>query len=392
MIDKKVTEHCTGCFACQNACGLQAIQFKFNSEGFFYPVVDYGKCVECGKCVSACPALHPIPTESYEQPRVHAAWHVDDQIRVASTSGGVFTALAEAVLRDGGYVVGAYYDKNFYIRHGIIHNTEYIQQLRQSKYAQSWVGNVFKEVKALLLKKELVLFCGTPCQSAGLQRYLGREYDNLICCDFICRGVISPKVYEKFLRDMQPDRDTAPTKVHFKNKDFGWNHFSTKLTFEDGSSYHKDRNQDYYMRGYLKYNLYLRPSCHKCQYKELPRVSDLSLGDFWGIGNYDASLDNEHGTSVILVNSQKGRQLIERARERLVLHERCIDEVLAGNSCLLNSATPGKYRPYFFKNMHKYRFSTLIEMIDKKDARIPVRIRILGLLSGVKRKLMGLFK
>lgn len=388
MIDKKLNEHCTGCFACQNACGLGAIQFKSNSEGFFYPVVDYGKCVECGKCVNICPALHPVSTKAYDQPQVHAAWHVDDQIRVASTSGGVFTALAEAVLRDGGYVVGAYYDQDFTIRHGIIHDADDIQRLRQSKYAQSWVGDVFKEVKALLAKKELVLFCGTPCQSAGLQHYLGRDYDNLICCDFICRGVISPKVYEKFLRDMRPDQDTAPAKVHFKNKDFGWNRFSTKLTFEDGSIYHKDRNQDYYMRGYLKHNLYLRQSCHQCRYKELPRISDLSLGDFWGIGNYDKTLDNEHGTSVILVNSQKGRQLIERAKERLVICERSIDEVLAGNSCLLNSAAPGKYRAYFFKNMDKYPFSTLIERIDRMNAKVPLKVKVRGYLSVLKRKII----
>lgn len=389
MIDKKVTEHCTGCFACQSACNLDAIAFVYDREGFFRPAVDYNKCVQCGKCVTTCPALHPVNTAAYSNPQVFASWNIDDEIRIASTSGGVFSALAEAILENGGHVVGAYYDEDFRIRHGIIHNVEDIPKLRQSKYAQSWIGDVFKEIKTLLKQKEFVLFCGTPCQSAGLQKYLGRAYENLVCCDFICRGVISPKVYEKFLRDMQPDEDTSLTKVHFKNKDFGWNRFSTKLTFNNGSTYHKDRNEDYYMRGYLKYNLYLRPSCHHCQYKSIPRVSDISLGDFWGIGNYDASLDNEHGTSVILVNSEKGRQLLDMAKSKLVLYQRTLPEVLEGNYCLLNAAAPGKYRAYFFKNIDRYRFSTLIEQIDKLDTKIPFRVKALGLLSSIKRKIFG---
>lgn len=388
MIDKKVTTHCTGCFACQNACALDAIQLVSDHEGFFYPSVDDTKCVQCSKCVNICPALNHIESDAYGDPQVFASWNVDEEIRIASTSGGVFSALAQTILEGGGHVVGAYYDEDFRIRHGIIHNVEDIQKLRQSKYAQSWVGDVFKEVKSLLKQKETVLFCGTPCQSAGLQKYLGKAYDHLICCDFICRGVVSPKVYEKFLRDMRPDQDVRPTKVHFKNKDFGWNRFSTKLTFEDGSTYHKDRNDDYYMRGYLRHNLYLRPSCHECQYKSIPRVSDISLGDFWGIGNYDATLDNEHGTSVILVNSPKGRRLMDMARERLALHERNLSEVLAGNSCLLNAAAPGKYREYFFENFDKYDFVTLIEKIDKKDSGVPLRIKIRGLLGAFKRKIM----
>lgn len=388
MVSREIVPNCTGCAACQNACGVDAITLVADHEGFVYPHVDRDKCVNCGKCAKSCPSLHSEPKAGYVQPEVYAAWNRDTEVRVLSTSGGVFSALAQAVIARGGYVAGAFYNEDFRICHGVISSMDQIPRLRQSKYAQSWVGDTYKTVKKLLQNEKTVLFCGTPCQSAGLQQFLGKEYENLYCCDFICRGVISPKVYEKFLQDMSLDQNTQLQKVHFKNKDFGWNRFSTKLTFQNGDIYHKDRNEDYYMRGYLRYNLYLRPSCHHCQYKTLPRISDMSLGDFWGIGNFDPTLDNDKGTSVVLVNSEKGRSLLAMAQDSLELHKRCIEEVAAGNSCLLNVARPGKYRDLFFKKMDSFRFDELIRMIDKKVHKIPLSSKIRQRLGLLKRRVL----
>lgn len=388
MVSRDTVPNCTGCAACANACHLSAIEMIADNEGFFYPSVDNAKCVKCGKCRKSCPSVRDMDTSRFFQPDVYAAWNTDEQIRILSTSGGVFTALAEAIIEQGGHVAGAFYDEDFRICHGVVNSQEELPRLRQSKYAQSWVGNTFQEVSRLLKSGETVLFCGSPCQSAGLQQFLGKDYENLYCCDFICRGVISPKVYAKFLKDMQPDSSIAVDRVHFKNKDFGWNRFSTKLTFQDGSTYHKDRNEDYYMRGYLRHNLYIRPSCHQCQYKSLPRISDISLGDFWGIGNYDQTLDNEKGTSVILVNSEKGKALLALAQKSLVLHQRTLDEVKAGNSCLLQVAQPGKFRSFFFKKMDRYSFDKLILMIDKKSKAVPLRVVILRKLGILKRHLL----
>lgn len=385
MVSRETVTNCTGCSACQNACGLGAIELIADKEGFAYPHVDNEKCVRCGKCIKSCPSLQRTQKSQYFKPEVYAAWNVDSEIRVLSTSGGVFTALAEAVISRGGYVAGAFYDDGFRICHGVISSMDEIPRLRQSKYAQSWMGSTFTTVRELLKGGKTVLFCGTPCQSAGLQQFLSKEYENLYCCDFICRGVISPKVYSKFLQDMQPTETVKLDTVHFKNKDYGWNRFSTKLVFCDGSVYQKDRNEDYYMRGYLRHNLYMRPSCHHCQYKTLPRISDISLGDFWGIGNYDRSLDNEKGTSVILVNSRKGQALLALAQNRLALHSRSIEEVIAGNSCLLNVAQPGKYRKFFFDKMDRYPFDKLMLLIDKKSKRIPARVLVRENLGRMKR-------
>jgi coenzyme F420-reducing hydrogenase beta subunit len=389
VVSREKVPNCTGCAACQNACGLGAIELIADREGFVYPHLDQDKCIGCGKCAKSCPLLNGSFQSDYFQPDVYAAWNRDDEIRVLSTSGGVFSALAKAVINQGGYVAGAFYDEGFHICHGVISNMDEIPRLRQSKYAQSWIGDTYKTVRELLKSGKMVMFCGTPCQSAGLQQFLGKKYEKLYCCDFICRGVVSPKVYENFLQDMKPDQNVQLTTVHFKNKDFGWNRFSTKLTFEDGSTYHKDRGEDYYMRGYLQHNLYLRPSCHQCKYKTLPRVSDISLGDFWGISNYDPTLDNEKGTSVILVNSTKGRSLLALAQGLLVVHQRSIEEVLAGNSCLLHVAAPGKYREYFFKKMDTCPFDELILTIDKKSQKVPFPMRIRQKLGKIKRRLLN---
>lgn len=389
MIDKAANCNCTGCSACVCVCPVDAVTLTPDSKGFLYPKVNEEKCITCGKCLAVCPSLVPAKNTGYRQPKVYAAWNTDASIRLESTSGGVFSALAEAVLLRGGYVVGAEYDGEFEIRHSVIHMSEDIGKLRQSKYAQSKLNLIFREVKELLTRGELVLFCGTPCQSAGLQKFLVKEYKNLFCVDFICRGVISPKVYRKFLTDMHPQPDAELTRVHFKNKDYGWNRFSTKLTFGDGSSYQKDRNEDYYMRGYLRHNLYLRDCCYQCDYKTLPRNSDISLGDFWGIGNFDPRLDNEQGTSVVLVNSEKGVQLLSWAQNHLELTERTLEEVLSGNACVLNSAEMGEYRDFFFEKMEKMSFAKLIECIDRKSMKLNVKEQLLQKLSRIKQRIVS---
>ena len=388
MIDHVPNCNCTGCFACANICPVDAIKFLPNSKGFLVPNVDVKKCIRCKKCLTVCPSLAPLEASCYREPVVYAAWNKNEAIRVDSTSGGVFSALAEEIISRGGYVVGAEYDSEFCVRHTIIRDLQDIQKQRQSKYTQSELGFIFREIKNFLDASSLVLFCGTPCQSAGLQKYLKKDYSTLFCCDFICRGVISPEVYKKFLTDVCPSKNTLQ-KVHFKNKDFGWNRFSTKLIFKDGQTYQKDRNEDYYMRGYLRHNLYLRDCCYRCDYKSLPRVSDISLGDFWGIGNYDSTLDNEQGTSVVLINSDKGNTLFQWANHRLVNTERTIEEVLAGNSCLLNSAVLGEYRDFFFENMDKIPFPKLIEKIDDKSLKINTKDKILRQLYQIKQRIKG---
>lgn len=390
-VDTVVGRACTGCTACENCCPRDAIEMLPDHEGFQYPYVHQELCISCGLCVEKCHIANPVK-DTNDLPIVYAGWNKSYHIRVSSTSGGVFTALAEAFIKKNGFVVGAYYDDQFVIRHTIAGNMDEIEKLRQSKYAQSDMMDVFSRIKHLLHDGKMVLFCGTPCQSGGLQRYLGDKYENLYCCDFICRGVASPKVYRKYLDGLFENSKTAIQKIQFKNKDYGWNRFSTKITFKNGSVFQQDRNHDPYMKGYLRFNLYLRPCCYECQYKQLPRISDISLGDFWGIGKLKAELDDDRGTSAILVNSAKGAQMLDWIRDQLYLEERSFEEVLAGNVSLVQSPERGEFREYFFEHMDRMRFDKLIMKIEEKSWHLTPKETVLRELHLLKVKLKDWIK
>ena len=368
MINITDKTKCTGCSACVNVCPKSAIDFCDDPSGYRYPVVNETKCVNCSLCEKVCPIINPVDvSDNFNEPIVKAAWNLDKEIRINSTSGGVFSAIADSFIENGGFVVGAEYTEDFGIRHIVISDKDKIRQIRQSKYAHSYLGHIFKTIKNLLYNGEKVLFCGTPCQVAGLKKYLIKDYHNLFLVDFICRGIISQKIYKKYLESVERHTNSKITKVHFKNKDFGWNRFSTKLSLSNGDEYHKDRYHDEYMVGYLKYNLYLRPCCHDCQFKTLPRIADLSLGDFWGIANSDKTLDNDQGTSVVLINSEKGLKYFDGLSEMLFSTDSSIEQVVKGNSCLLNIAPKGEYSEYFYKHFEKKDFIELIHSVEKKD-------------------------
>lgn len=392
MIDQVIGEKCTACTACESACPRNAISMAMDREGFFYPKVDNQTCISCGLCKTVCPVFPMTKDLKKQMPEVYAAWNKDEYTRLNSTSGGVFSALAKVFIDRGGYVAGAVYGEHFEIYHELCHYEKDIERLRQSKYAQSDLKAVFKEIKETLAQGLPVLFCGTPCQSAGLQSFLGDRYENLYCCDFICRGVISQKVYQKYLSDVSNERRELLTRVHFKNKDYGWNRFSTKLSYENGEYYQKDRNEDPYMRGYLRHNLYLRPSCYECCFKELPRVSDVSLGDFWGVGTYKSELDTDKGTSAVLVNTEKGKKLFSAAKEMLITDPSSIEIVLAGNVCLLHAPSVGKYRDYFFENYDSVPFEDLIYKIDDLTLGLSKKDKVLKWMKRTKDNMLSWVK
>ena len=347
MVDKIIGDRCTGCSACVNRCPKQAISFILNNEGFWYPSVSQNKCIHCNLCVSTCPILKPKQNLNFSEPVVYAAWNKNENVRIQSTSGGVFSALAEVFIRCGGCVIGARYCDDFTITHCIIEQEEDIPLLRQSKYAQSELHDIFREIRRRLKLGEKVLFCGTPCQSAGLKSFLNEGYSNLYTCDFICRGVISPKVYRKFLSDMSQKNGSALRMVQFKNKDYGWNRFSTKLGFQNETVYQEDRDHDFYMRGYLKHNLYLRPSCHECPSKSLKSGSDLTIGDFWGVQHIMPQVDDNKGISVVLVNSERGDRFLQSTE--LCIWEVDYASVLRFNPSIEQSVRWDKKRKLFYE-------------------------------------------
>ncbi len=388
MINISDESKCTGCTACYNICPKEAIELVPDLEGFIYPHVRQNDCINCALCEKVCPILFPYNCNS-GLPEVYAAWNLNEDIRINSTSGGVFSAIAEQFLNAGGFVSGAEYTEDLSIKHTVISDKEHLSALRQSKYAQSDLVDHFKQLQNLLDKGERVLFCGSPCQVAGLKSFLKKDYINLFTVDFICRGIISQTVYKEYLKSVEKHSGAKIQKVHFKNKDYGWNRFSTKLTLKNGKKYHKDRYHDEYMVGYLKYNLYLRPCCYDCRFKSLPRVSDITLGDFWGIGEQDPLLDTDKGTSVILVNSNKGRDILSETAALLNMEKSSLERVSKGNMCLLNNVSKGEYRDYFFDHFETKDFIDLIHKIEQKAVWDRTDLTFKDRVYLIKKRIIG---
>lgn len=245
MIQIIEKEKCCGCNACGDICVHSAITFSTDDEGFWYPVVDKDKCVECGLCEKVCPILHKNEIQRYDKPLVYAAYHKDDAVRIDSTSGGLFSALADEMYRQGAYVGGAIYNADHTVSHYISNQSSDLAQIRSSKYLQSDALGLYKEIRRLLISGEKVLVCGTPCQIRALYNFLKRDYENLVTCDFICRGVNSPKVFLKYMDMLESQFKSRATAIKFKAKRWGWHNFSMRVNFANGKEYCKDRHHDY---------------------------------------------------------------------------------------------------------------------------------------------------
>ncbi len=336
----KLGAKCNGCGACEKICPVNAIEMIKDEFGFEYSYINKDKCINCGKCLKVCPELNKPQTTNKIKPEVFAAWSKDINIRLTSTSGGIFSELAKTFIQNGGYVCGAVYNDELLVEHIVTNNIDDIERLKQSKYIQSNLKNVYPEIKTLLDSDKKVMFVGTPCQNTGLINFLGKKYDKLYLVDFICLGVNSPEAYKKYLNFLEQKYNSKVKKVWFKNKDFGWNNFHTKIEFENGESYFGSRNDDLFMKGFIgQKSLYLRESCYNCSHRTFPRYADITLADFWGVKK---SLDNGQGTSLVLINSSKGRQLFKTVTGEIKSFPRPLKSIFKGNFALYVSKT----KPY----------------------------------------------
>lgn len=326
MIEIKDKKDCYGCHACEQVCARNCITMQADNEGFLYPIVDKEACNNCGLCEKVCPAIHQ------DSPRAPLAQYIainrNEAIRLNSSSGGIFTLLAEKVINDGGVVFGARFNENWNVVHTWTDTLDRLDAFRGSKYVQSHIGDSYREAREFLKQGRKVLFSGTPCQIAGLRRYLRNEYDNLFTVDIVCHGVPSPGVWHRYLDEFRDtlrseyneEKGLIPssankypiiTGISFRDKTNGWKKFSFRLRYRP-SAMEEERDflqpfvENPFMQGFLV-NINLRPSCHACSAKSGKSGSDVTIADAWGLNQFAPEHDDDKGACYVLENTEKGR-------------------------------------------------------------------------------------
>lgn len=348
---------CKGCSACANVCPTGAILMKQNEEGFLYPFCQKEKCIGCGACEKVC---HNLSLPAGKHSRVCLAAQAYDDVRVESSSGGIFTLLAQQILHGQGYVCGAAYEDYTKVSHILISEESELARLRTSKYVQSEIGLIYREIKRLLADgKTKVLFSGTPCQVSGLLKFLGYEPDNLYTIDILCHGVPPQSLFDRYLSEEYPNESIK--RINFRDKGKGWTYNLQLKVCTEQSAYCTGINEDAYYKAFNA-RLSLRSSCGVCKFATADRRGDISLGDFWEIWTHDRSLDDRKGTSLVLLNSEKGERLFREIMPRLNLWKEVpISVAERGNITLSHPIPLHENRGKFFHDLNSYSVREAVE-------------------------------
>lgn len=390
-----LSEICSSCAACANVCARGAIAMTLDGKGFYRPVVDVEKCVDCGACERACPWTKNVanPHGSSESPMTLAAYAADENIRSKSSSGGVFSLLAEKVLDAGGVVVGVAQLGKTHFGHVVVENAEDLEKLRGSKYVQADVGTVYRDVRKFLQGGRKVLFSGTPCQVAALYSVLGnRDFENLATVDIVCHGTPSVKVFEKYIRETEIASSASILSSRFRDKRNGWRLYSMAhraIEYSTGDCFQifKTLREDEFMRVFLQ-NICLNDSCSDCRYGKVPRIADMTLGDYWNIALVHPEMDDDGGTSVVLLNTARGKKLFDEISSRLKLCESKLEYAVAGNPCLVRSSKQHPRRKEFFEALDSKSLDELIKTYCPYPGVLKKSyLKIRRVLGAVKRRL-----
>ena len=393
----KQKNKCSGCGACVASCPVDAIKMKDDFRGFQYPVIDEEKCINCGLCKKVCPFNEKDNSKkNMEESEIFAVKVKDKEIRMKSSSGGMFSVLANYTLENKGVVYGVGFDSDFNVKHLRVKNKEDLNKIRGSKYVQSELGNTFKEIKKDLEKNLLVLFSGTPCQVAGLNSFLRKDYKNLMTVDLICHGVPSKIIWRGFVKSLEKKNKSKLKRFYFRNKERGWREGYNLAIFENG----KKLVNDYFLNSYIHlflYNYSIRESCFNCVFKGYNRVGDFTLGDFWGIEKNHQAFDDNKGVSLVFLNTKKAKNVFEKVKLNLDYVKSNKEEV---NQLSLTSPPEAKKdRGQFWKEFNQKGYDFVAKKYShyglKNRVKFLVFIKIPGKILkffGVKRFIKKLLK
>lgn len=419
MIDIKDKKDCCGCSACVQKCPKRCISLQEDNEGFLYPVVDKEICIDCGLCEKVCPVLHQ--NEPRKPLKVYAAINKNEEIRLQSSSGGIFTLLAEKTINDGGVVFGVRFDENWEVKHDYTETIEGLAAFRGSKYVQSWIDDNFKKAESFLKEGRKVLFSGTPCQIAGLKHYLRKEYDNLLTVDFICHGVPSPMAWRSYLSEVvRAKRETGKNLVSlslnvmpfikgitFRDKTNGWKKFGFRIHYVASKATQnmvsesttedifllEHYRKNVYMKAFLS-NVSLRPSCYACPAKMQKSHSDVTLADLW-ICKDNIHLDkynDDKGLSCVLINSKISEEFLMSAQ----LYEIELEDGLKANPCYFKSIKRPDNRECFWDSLllsrnfilstNKYGKQSFKERTRSFFIKLLIKLRIIGIVKLIVKR------
>lgn len=367
--NKLNTKLCTGCSACVNSCPVGAISLQPDECGYYRATVNDEKCIGCGKCLNVCPALSLPQNNNFKAPELYEFIAADEAVLYASSSGGAFPLMAGEVFKKGGVVVGAAWRDDFSVEHIIIDDEKDLGKLQKSKYLQSYLGDTFCQVKEKLDNNIFVLFSGCPCQVAGLKAFLNKDYDNLLMVDLFCGNAPSTYFFQKYVKD---DFDESLETYEFRHKKQGWNGDCATTTTTTGNVIvRRGGKQDSYQRVF--HNHVMCPQhCEKCKYQNAPRFGDLTIGDFWGIGDKDQAVDVSKGISAVICNNEKGKRFFESIpKELIAIKKKAPLEWLGGNGYINgghNFASPK--RDAFYQAVRTMSFKDAVNYALKPNKGI----------------------
>lgn len=363
MIQIKDKYRCCGCEACTQKCPKQCISMNEDSEGFLYPNVDLEKCVDCGLCEKVCPYLKE--KDSKEPLISYGAINVHNEVRQESSSGGVFTAIANKVISDGGVAFGAQYDENWNVVHQFAETIDDCRAFRGSKYVQSRIGDTYKQVEFFLREGRSVLFSGTPCQISALKNFLCKDYDNLVLVDIVCHGVPSPRIWKEYLQSLNLHQISS---ISHKDKSTGWRSYSFTIQDDRGEIVFKEKASDNKFLSAFIDNLILRPSCFSCPAKSGRSGADITLADFWGVEHIIPQIDDNKGISFISCNSERGKNIIEGLDLNLATTDYQLS--IKYNSCMVKSTPEPAERAKFWVDYSEKGINALLTRKKKSQSII----------------------
>ena len=341
MPELATKEYCTGCTACASICPTNCISMISDKDGFYLPSINSDICIGCNLCKKNCPINSPSKSiYNNTPPTAYAAYSKNNEFRLQSSSGGIFSELAKNVINKKGVVYGAAFDKNFKVVHVCVDNEAELSKLRGAKYAQSDLNNIFKDVKYRLDNNQYVLFSGTPCQIGGLIAFLQCDYNNLLCIDFVCLSVPSPMAWNEYVK-YRAEEDFSgnfPKSINLRSKITGWSRYSYSNVFEYNNhiKYSAKSSESLYMKlfgaGFIS-----RKSCENCKFKGYNRISDITLGDFWGIWDILPKMDDNKGTSIVLIQSEKGKMIFDAISNRLIIQKVSLEDASSQNNAMITA-------------------------------------------------------